>query len=48
MKTRSQIEDMVRNASYTRNVMTFLCQNNLDPDKVNRLDRLEQALQLIK
>ena len=36
MKTRSQIEDMVRNASYTRNVMTFLCQNNLDPDKVNR------------
>ncbi|HFF1720077.1 TPA: hypothetical protein ACGBCK_003567 [Escherichia coli] len=36
MKTRSQIEDMVRNASYTRDVMTFLCQNNLDPDKVNR------------
>lgn len=35
MKTRSQIEDMVRNASYTRNVMTFLCQNNLDPDRVN-------------
>lgn len=35
MKTRSQIEDMVRNASYTRDVMTFLCQNNLDPDKVN-------------
>ncbi|ASZ76271.1 thioredoxin [Salmonella phage SG1] len=37
MKTRSQIEDMVRNASYTRDVMTFLCQNNLDPDKVNRV-----------
>lgn len=36
MKTRSQIEDMVRNASDTRNVMTFLCENNLDPDKVNR------------
>ena len=36
MKTRSQIEDIVRNASYTRDVMTFLCQNNLDPDKVNR------------
>lgn len=37
MKTRSQIEDMVRNASYTRDVMTFLCENNLDPDKVNRV-----------
>lgn len=36
MKTRSQIEDMVRTASDTRNVMTFLCENNLDPDKVNR------------
>ena len=36
MKTRSQIEDMVRNASYTRNVITFLCENNLDPDKVTR------------
>lgn len=35
MKTRSQIEDMVRNASYTRDVMTFLCENNLDLDKVN-------------
>ncbi|QBO63605.1 hypothetical protein G10400_00090 [Escherichia phage vB_EcoM_G10400] len=35
MKTRSQIEDMVRNASYTCDVMTFLCENNLDPDKVN-------------
>lgn len=37
MKTRSQIEDMVRNASYTRDVMTFLRENNLDPDKVNRV-----------
>lgn len=37
MKTRSQIEDMVRNASYTRDVMTFLCENNLDPDKVNHV-----------
>lgn len=36
MKTRSQIEDMVRNASDTRDVMTFLCENNLDLDKVNR------------
>ncbi|GAB0880572.1 hypothetical protein MZ16F87_50010 [Escherichia coli] len=36
MKTRSQIEDMIRTASDTRNVMTFLCENNLDPDKVNR------------
>lgn len=36
MKTRSQIEDMVRTGSDTRNVMTFLCENNLDPDKVNR------------
>ncbi|AGR46039.1 hypothetical protein [Yersinia phage PST] len=35
MKTRSQIEDMVRNASYTRDVMTFLCENNLDLNKVN-------------
>lgn len=35
MKTRSQIEDMVRNASYTRNAMTFLCENNLDLGKVN-------------
>ncbi|QVW08895.1 putative 39.7 kDa protein [Salmonella phage Lv5cm] len=37
MKTRSQIEDMIRTASDTRNVMTFLCENNLDPDKVNRV-----------
>lgn len=37
MKTRSQIEDIVRNASYTRDVMAFLCENNLDPDKVNRV-----------
>lgn len=35
MKTRSQIEDMVRNASYNRDVMTFLCENNLDLNKVN-------------
>lgn len=35
MKTRSQIEDMVRNASYTRDAMTFLCENNLDLGKVN-------------
>ncbi|WPJ67701.1 hypothetical protein cm3_201 [Escherichia phage JoYop] len=35
MKTRSQIEDIVRNASYTRDVMTFLCENNLDLGKVN-------------
>lgn len=35
MKTRSQIEDVVRRASYTRDVMTFLRENNLDPDKVN-------------
>lgn len=35
MKTRSQIEDIVRNASYTRDAMTFLCENNLDLGKVN-------------